>query len=82
MDLLNDLPKRARPGRPLDPVLLQFASELKAHPGKWAEWPREVADTTRRTLVSNIRNGAYAAFPVGQFEAAQRDNIVYVRALP
>lgn len=81
MDLMKELPPRGRPGRPLDPVLLQFASELKAHPGEWAAWPKEITDATRRTLVTNIRNGNYAAFPPAEFEAAQRDNVVYVRAL-
>jgi hypothetical protein len=35
----HDAPPPKNPGRPLDPLLVEFMEALKANPGKWAKFP-------------------------------------------
>ena len=63
--------------------LRRFAAELKANPGKWAKYPEPLAShRSTQTRASQIRTGGGATFPRGEFEAAARGDVLYVRAVP
>lgn len=62
---------------------LDFAAALQARPRQWAEHPDQPsAPNYRASLVHRINSGKPAAFRCGNFEAAQRNGVVYVRYNP
>lgn len=78
-EFVGALPESKQVGRKPDKVLADFAAELRARPGEWARWPKVLTENTLRVLPTQINKGRYVSFPAGEFEAATRDGIVYVR---
>lgn len=66
-------------GRGRDRVLDRFAAALRSRPGEWAVWPKPVTRGTARTYATAIARGVLATFPAGEFEAAERQDTLYVR---
>lgn len=57
-----------------------FRNALRARPGEWAVWPRELKNkATAWQTVGNINRGDGAWRPVGSFEARSSEAAVYVR---
>jgi len=75
------LPKLKSSGRHSDPVYSEFAEALRNNPGQWAQWPKPIAKTTAGALVSRINQcaDAPASLSTGEFEAASRVGVLYVR---
>ncbi len=59
-----------------DPLIVAFAGELRAHPNLWAPWPKQERDLHLRG--ASVRKGN-TVFPKGDFEAATRAGVLYVR---
>ncbi|MCM6776240.1 hypothetical protein NDR87_18900 [Nocardia sp. CDC159] len=76
-EFVDELP--AKTGRGRDWLLDAFAEALKARPGQWARWPKPLMDSTAKTYVSAIGKGRLRPFPVGEFEAVVRFDVLYVR---
>jgi hypothetical protein len=77
-----NLPKGEKGGKGPDPLLAAFAEALRGNPGQWAVWPKDLASKTpqhRSSIAGKIRQGNYAGFPKGEFEATSRAGAVYVR---
>jgi hypothetical protein len=63
---------------------IEFAAALRANPRQWAIWPnsRRANSSSIRTLASAINrklHPAPSALRTGEFEAASRSNVLYVR---
>lgn len=73
LDELPPLPRRST--STVDPVLARFADMLRAHPGKWGEYPGGKASVN---IARYVRQGK-GAFAPGGFEASKRGSVLYVR---
>lgn len=66
IEFLDELPDKAS-GRPAK--YREFFDTLRAHPGKWAEWP---GTTTSQNILASIQRGSYGGAAPGEFTAAMR----------
>lgn len=73
-----DAPPPPQKGR--NALYAAFREALRARPGEWAIWPREMKDRKIAQLTAgNINRGGTKSFPKDEFEARSSDNVVYVR---
>ncbi|MFE3059087.1 hypothetical protein [Nocardia sp. NPDC059239] len=70
-------PRRGHYGK--HDVSVQFAQALRSNPGQWAVWPGSLSPKSVYAIASRINRGQNKAFPVGEYEAAGREGVVYVR---
>ena len=81
-EFVDELPSKSDNGRIPHPVYVEFASALRDNPGQWAKWPRPIAYNGIGTTAWRINHGVKGAPPsliTGEFEAATRAGVLYVR---
>lgn len=78
IDELPEVDEKAatRPGRH---EYVKFFRAVRANPGRWAMFPEQKSSDNRRRIARNIIFGNYAGACDGEFEAVNRNAILYVR---
>lgn len=71
------------PDKRSDAVYVEFASELRKNPGRWAKWPREYDNPSsvhavRRNILDSSKRTP-VPFRKGVWEAEVRSKVLYVR---
>ncbi len=68
------------PDRGRNALYARFNEAVKARPGEWAKWPKELAsrETAQRTA-ANLLRGNSPRWPRGEYEAVSSGTNVYVR---
>lgn len=81
-EFVDDLPYTS--GCKPDPLIVEFAAALRANPGRWAKYPKDMTAKSMRSLASSITNSNKSCPPALRegFEGACRSGVLYVRALP
>lgn len=69
-----------------DPALAVFADALRAHPGRWAKWPKPLGAASSMAVRINYpgRRGTRPPAPISapEFEARTSQGVLYVRCTP
>lgn len=73
---IDELPHRRRQSSSRwDPI----AAEARNHPGRWIPIRLNTRQKALSTIVGHIKRGKYVAFRDGDYQAAQREGVLYVR---
>jgi hypothetical protein len=80
-EFVNKLPPSKQGSYERAGTLRAFAAALRKKPGRWAKYPTPLATNTLYATASRIRKGYVNSFAGGVFEAAVRDETLYVRAV-
>lgn len=69
--------------RPPDRIYITFAADLKANPGMWAKWPKQLSTYgSLANSINNQRRGCPESLRQRGFEAKVRAKTLYVRFNP
>lgn len=81
VEFVDELPAKKRaPGPGAPRKYTEFARLLAERPGEWAVFPKSFNENQgARAYAYNVKRGVLSDFPRGEFEAAARDGVLYVR---